>query len=93
MDDFKDELQELNVDHFEAGQLVSYDNQSQYYVDQSRQCSNCFHCTRCFNCSRCSNCFNCFRCFNCFNCTRCFNCSNCTRCFNCSNCSRCGGGR
>ncbi|WP_146811970.1 heterocycloanthracin/sonorensin family bacteriocin [Aneurinibacillus danicus] len=81
MDNFKDELQELNVADFGAGQLVYYDNQGQPYVDQSRQFFNCFNCARCFNC------FNCARCFNCFHC------SNCARCFNCFHCARCGGGR
>ncbi|WP_442870417.1 heterocycloanthracin/sonorensin family bacteriocin [Aneurinibacillus sp. Ricciae_BoGa-3] len=65
VDDFKNDLQGLNVGNFEASQMMPFDPVSATNSDQARQCGRCFHCSSCF---RCSNCFNCFRCFSCFRC-------------------------
>jgi heterocycloanthracin/sonorensin family bacteriocin len=72
MDDFQKQLQELNVANFEAGQMIPHDAQSQYNMDQARQCGHsCFH--NCFH-----NCFHhCFH--NCFH--HCGRCGHCARCF------------
>jgi heterocycloanthracin/sonorensin family bacteriocin len=68
MDDFKKELQGLNVDGFQADDMIPVSTQGQYY-DAARQCGHCFH--RCFNCFHCHHCFH--HCFHhCGHCARCF---------------------
>ncbi|WP_213583965.1 heterocycloanthracin/sonorensin family bacteriocin [Paenibacillus sp. J2TS4] len=82
MNEFHNQIQNLEVSGFQAGQVIPWEVQQQQEADPARLCigfcvgfcTNCFNCTSCF---RCFNCFNCFRCHNCFQCFRCHNCAHC----------------
>jgi heterocycloanthracin/sonorensin family bacteriocin len=48
MSDFKNELQGLNINEYQAGQMIPYDTANTTNSDQARQCGwNCFHCHHC----------------------------------------------
>ncbi|MGM1048886.1 MAG: heterocycloanthracin/sonorensin family bacteriocin [Bacillota bacterium] len=79
MNDFKNDLQKLNVSKFKASEMTPWNAQS----DQSARLCFFFNCFNCFRCFNCSNCFNCQNCFNCHNCHNCHNCQNCHHCHNC----------
>lgn len=79
MEDFKNELQTLNVDDFQASQAVPWDETRQFVGGFGGCFGGGF--------GRCFNCFNCFRCGGCFGrCGGCFG-----RCGGCGGCGRCGG--
>ncbi|MEH7452006.1 heterocycloanthracin/sonorensin family bacteriocin [Gottfriedia acidiceleris] len=75
MYDFQRELQQLNVDQFQASQVVPWDyNQYQNQNYDTRMCfgfSCFFPFFSCFGCGGCGGCGGCFRCGGCGHCGRC----------------------
>lgn len=74
MNQFQQELQSLNLNDYQTGNVVYWDpQQSQYpyyYIqDDARRCGGCGGCGgRCGGCGgRCGGCAGCFGCFNCWN--------------------------
>ncbi|KMP36667.1 heterocycloanthracin/sonorensin family bacteriocin [Bacillus paramycoides] len=84
MNQFQQELQSLNLNDYQSGNVVYWDqlqqNQYPYYYiqDDARRCGGCGGCGgrcggcgggRCGGCGgRCVGCAGCFGCFGCFNC-------------------------
>lgn len=75
MNQFQQELQSLNLNDFQTGNVVYWDrqqNQYPYYYIQGdvRRCGGCGGCGgRCGGCGgRCGGCVGCAGCFGCFNC-------------------------
>ncbi|PGZ01013.1 heterocycloanthracin/sonorensin family bacteriocin, partial [Bacillus cereus] len=80
---FQQELQSLNLNDYQSGHVVYWDQQQQnqypyYHIqDDARRCGGCGGCGgrcggcggRCGGCAgRCGGCFGCAGCFGCFNC-------------------------
>ncbi|PGZ55833.1 heterocycloanthracin/sonorensin family bacteriocin [Bacillus anthracis] len=82
MNQFQQELQSLNLNDYQTGNVVYWDpqqNQYPYYYiqDDARRCGGCGGCGgrcggcggRCGGCAgRCGGCIGCAGCFGCFNC-------------------------
>ncbi|MBR9672289.1 heterocycloanthracin/sonorensin family bacteriocin [Bacillus cereus] len=75
MNQFQQELQSLNLNDYQTGNVVYWDqqqNQHPYYYIQGdvRRCGGCGGCGgRCGGCGgRCGGCVGCAGCFGCFNC-------------------------
>ena len=72
MNEFQQELQSLNLNDYQPGNVVYWDNQNQYpyyYYTQedARRCGGCGRCGgfgRCFGCGGCGGCFGCFSCWS-----------------------------
>lgn len=88
MNEFQQELQALNLNDYQSGNVVYWDQQNQYpyyYInDDARRCGGCGGGFRCGG-FRCGG----FRCFGCFGCFGCFNCGGCGGCGGCSGASNC----
>lgn len=82
MNEFKNELQNLSIDGFQASGMTPNAGQGQLNAADPRLCIGfCIgFCVGCFRCFNCFNCFNCFHCSNCFRCHNCFRCGSCARC-------------
>ncbi|PEQ03208.1 heterocycloanthracin/sonorensin family bacteriocin [Bacillus toyonensis] len=76
MNQFQHELQTLNLNDYQTGNVVYWDQQQSqypYYYTQgdARRCGGCGGCGgRCGGCGggRCGGCVGCAGCFGCFNC-------------------------
>ena len=82
MNQFQQELQSLNLNDYQTGNVVYWDQQQSqypyYYIqDDARRCGGCGGCGgrcggccgRCGGCAgRCGGCIGCAGCFSCFNC-------------------------
>ncbi|MED3683750.1 heterocycloanthracin/sonorensin family bacteriocin [Bacillus thuringiensis] len=82
MNQFQQELQSLNLNDYQTGNVVYWDQQQSqypyYYIqDDTRRCGGCGGCGgrcggcggRCGGCAgRCGGCIGCAGCFSCFNC-------------------------
>ncbi|AZR77475.1 heterocycloanthracin/sonorensin family bacteriocin [Bacillus thuringiensis serovar subtoxicus] len=72
MNQFQQELQSLNLNDYQTGNVVYWDQQQSqypyYYIqDDARRCGGCGG--RCGGCAgRCGGCIGCAGCFSCFNC-------------------------
>ncbi|WP_307268053.1 heterocycloanthracin/sonorensin family bacteriocin [Peribacillus sp. V2I11] len=83
MNEFQNQLQNLNVDDFQVTQPVPWE-QNQYNLDDSSR--------QFIGVGGCFGCFGCFLCFGCFGCGRCGRCGRCGGCGGrCGRCGRCGG--
>ncbi|MCU5179698.1 heterocycloanthracin/sonorensin family bacteriocin [Bacillus toyonensis] len=64
MNQFQQELQSLNLNDYQSGNVVYWDQQQNqypyYYIqDDARRCAG-----RCGGCVGCAGCFSCFNCWN-----------------------------
>ncbi|PGK67153.1 heterocycloanthracin/sonorensin family bacteriocin [Bacillus thuringiensis] len=86
MNQFQQELQSLNLNDYQTGNVVYWDQQQSqypyYYIqDDARRCGGCGGCGgRCGGCGggcggRCGGCAG--RCGGCIGCAGCFSCFNC----------------
>ncbi|WP_084159643.1 heterocycloanthracin/sonorensin family bacteriocin [Paenibacillus ehimensis] len=94
MSEFQNELQQLQVAAYNAGQVTPFQHQGEYEAD-SRLCGGgCGGCGGC-GCFRCPCGCGCFRCFcSCFcggGCACACGGGRCGRCGGCGGCGRCGG--
>ncbi|HHL0970290.1 TPA: heterocycloanthracin/sonorensin family bacteriocin [Bacillus cereus] len=70
MNQFQQELQSLNLNDYQTGNVVYWDQQQSqypyYYIqDDARRCGRCGGCAgRCGGCIGCAGCFSCFNCWN-----------------------------
>jgi heterocycloanthracin/sonorensin family bacteriocin len=71
MDDFKKEIQKLDLGDLRADKVKPADQSGDIQMVQWR-CGGCFRCFRCFRCGGCGGCGGCFRCGGCFGCFGCF---------------------
>ncbi|PHF96627.1 heterocycloanthracin/sonorensin family bacteriocin [Bacillus wiedmannii] len=85
MNQFQQELQSLNLNDYQTGNVVYWDQQQNqypyYYIqDDARRCGGCGGCGgRCGGCGGCGG-----RCGGCAG--RCGGCVGCAGCFGCFNC-------
>lgn len=84
MNQFKNDLQNLNTDAFQVSGMTPNAGQGQVQVDP-RLCIGfgfCIGFCSCGGCGGCGNCSNCFRCGGCggFRCGGCARCAGCARC-------------
>ncbi|MFJ8455692.1 heterocycloanthracin/sonorensin family bacteriocin [Bacillus paramycoides] len=85
MNEFQQELQSLNLNEYQPGNVVYWDQQQSqypyYYIqDDARRCGGCGG--RCGGCGgRCGGCGGCGG-----RCVGCVGCVGCGGCFSCSNC-------
>lgn len=87
MDDFKRDLQSLNVGEYNAGEMMPMAAQTPYAQPYDAEAARlCIGLCIGFGGGFCVGFCSCFRC-NCFNCFNCFRCHNC---FRCGHCGRCG---
>ncbi|RDY72663.1 heterocycloanthracin/sonorensin family bacteriocin [Halobacillus trueperi] len=95
MNEFQNQIQNLDVGEYRAQQLVP-SQQQEVYSNDARLCvglgfgiGGCFGCFSCFGCGGCGGCA---RCAGCGGCARCAGCGGCARCAGCARCGgRCGG--
>ncbi|MEH6936015.1 heterocycloanthracin/sonorensin family bacteriocin [Bacillus sp. JJ783] len=71
MNDFQQELQALNLNAYQPGNVVYWDQQQNqypyYYIqDDARRCGGCGGGGRCGGCVGCVGCVGCFSCSNCW---------------------------
>ncbi|HDR6769254.1 heterocycloanthracin/sonorensin family bacteriocin [Bacillus cereus] len=60
MNQFQQELQSLNLNDYQTGNVVYWDQQQSqypyYYIqDDARRCGGCIGCAGCFSCFNCWN--------------------------------------
>lgn len=68
MDDFKKELEELEVDELMESEATSWDIQEYDDPMLAQYCAR-----RCgFRCFGCFSCFRCYSCYRCYGCARCY---------------------
>ncbi|QSO53952.1 heterocycloanthracin/sonorensin family bacteriocin [Alicyclobacillus curvatus] len=82
MDDFKKDIQKLDLGDLHAGQMSPTQKTGKYdtVLVQCGGCGGCFRCGGCggcFRCGGCAGCAGCFRCAGCFGCAGCFRCGGC----------------
>lgn len=104
LNEFQNQIQNLDVGEFHAQQLVP-SQQGEVYSNDARLCvglglggfgiGGCFGCFSCFGCGGCGGCARCGGCGGCARCAGCGGCARCAGCARCGGCGRCGrcGGR